>query len=338
MCLMTRTPMALEIDRRDFTHRVNDDAVGRGPEPAPAHMTALRRTAMGRHYAWIVVLLLLVTATAATGRAEAPPPRGDLQQRRLQPAPRPDFASVRQAADALAATQEGPFSLHQVEVELRSTTLEIERAAFHYFRKTPSGTSPGQAGWEELTVHVSTGLTKPGARSPTSWGGTIGGGRRTGLRDPAPTAVPASILAPEEVIRRLGRGPMAPPTLTEADVRHPKPERWAFLVQLIQVGAGYWAGRPGLHPNMLGWTSRPAEALFAANAPHGQWVWWTLVQHLVVGHRYEFLYLDAVTGTATSHCADEVGQGPQDFDLVAVTCPPPGAPAAGGGTGPGRRR
>jgi hypothetical protein len=125
--------MALEIDRRDFTHRVNDDAVGRGPEPAPAHMTALRRTPMGRHYACIVVLLLLVTATAATGRAEAPPPRGDLQQQRLQPPPRPDFASVRQAADALAATQEGPFSLHQVEVELRSTTLEIERAAFHYF-------------------------------------------------------------------------------------------------------------------------------------------------------------------------------------------------------------
>lgn len=337
MSLVTRTPMTLEIDRRDFTHSINDDVVCLRPEAAPARMTPLRRTAMGRHYAWIVVVWLLVTSNARTGSAEAPS-RGDLQQRRLQPAPRPDFASVRQAAEAMAATQEGPFSLHQVEVELRSTTLEIERAAFHYFRKATSGTSPGQAGWEELTVHVSTGLTKPGARSPTSWGGTIGGGRRTGLRDPAPTAVPATMLAPEEVIRRLGRGPLAPPMLTEPDVRHPKPERWAFLVQLIQVGAAYWAGRPGLHPNMLGWTSRPAEALFAATAPQGQWVWWTLVQHLVVGHQYEFLYMDAVTGTATSHCADEVGQGPQDVDLVAVACPSPGAPAADSGAGLGRRR
>jgi hypothetical protein len=41
------------------------------------------------------------------------------------------------------------------------------------------------------------------------------------------------------VIRRLGRGPLASPTLTESDVRHPKPERWAFVVQLIQVGAAY---------------------------------------------------------------------------------------------------
>lgn len=288
---------------------------------------------MWRRHEWTVVLLLLVTGIAALGRAETP--RGDLQQRRLQPAPRPDFGSVRQAADAMAATQEGPFRLHQVEV--RSTTLEIARAAFHYFRKAPNDVAPGQATWEELTVQVSTGLTTPGARSPTGWGGTIGGGRRTGLRDPAPTAAPDAILAPEEVIRRLGRGPLAPPNLTGADVRHPKPERWALSVQLIRAGAPYQAGRPGLHPNVLGWTRQPAEALFAATAPQGRWVWWTLVQHLVAGYRYEFLYLDAVTGAATSHCADRVGQGPRDVDLVPVACPPLGMPGSVGGAGPGQR-
>lgn len=111
MSLVTRTPMALEIDRRDFIHRVHDDAVCLRPEAAPARMNPLRRTAMGRHYAWIVVVWLLVTSNAGTGSAEAPS-RGDLQQRRLQPAPRPDFASVRQAAETMAATQEGPFRLH----------------------------------------------------------------------------------------------------------------------------------------------------------------------------------------------------------------------------------
>jgi hypothetical protein len=49
MSLVTRTPMALEIDRRDFTHSINDDAVCLRPEAAPARMTPLRRTAMGRH-------------------------------------------------------------------------------------------------------------------------------------------------------------------------------------------------------------------------------------------------------------------------------------------------
>ena len=43
MSLVTRTPMALEIDRRDFTHSVNDDAVCLRPEAAPARMTPLIR-------------------------------------------------------------------------------------------------------------------------------------------------------------------------------------------------------------------------------------------------------------------------------------------------------
>jgi hypothetical protein len=56
----------------DFTNRVNDDAVYQVPKQAPAHMTALRRMAMGRHYTWIVFVLLLVTYDAGTGRAEPP--------------------------------------------------------------------------------------------------------------------------------------------------------------------------------------------------------------------------------------------------------------------------
>jgi hypothetical protein len=59
MSLVTHTPMALEIDRRAFTNGVNDDAVFLVPEPAPAGMTALRRTAIGRHSVWMVVVWLL---------------------------------------------------------------------------------------------------------------------------------------------------------------------------------------------------------------------------------------------------------------------------------------
>src|SRR5688572_1426225 len=115
----------------------------RSTATSPGETDPTQEKTMVSPHAWIAIVLLLVMPTAAAARAETTSPRGDLQQRRLQPAPRPDFASVRQAADAMAATQEGPFRLHQVEVELRSTTLEIERAAFHYFRKTSRGVAPG---------------------------------------------------------------------------------------------------------------------------------------------------------------------------------------------------
>lgn len=273
--------------------------------------------------------LLVEINTSAGSDADRRHGSEALRSRKLQPAPRPDFASLRKEADAMAATQDPSFKLHQVEVELLSTTLEIEHADFHYSRQgPPRGMAPGNLSWEEVEVLVSTGVSTP------RWGGSIGGRRRTGITGHPPSPAPATILAPEEAVRRLGRAPMPAPSLGRGEYLKPQPQRWRLRLQLILVGADYWVGRPGRHPNVLGRADRDADATFKQTAPRGKWVWWGLVQHVVPGRRYEFLYIDAIDGKTASHCVEDPTGGTEP-QLIAVPCSPAGATGGAAASQPG---
>ena len=103
-------------------------------------------------------------------------------------------------------------------------------------------------------------------------------------------------------------------------VRH-RSEDWRLHVQLIKVGAGYSAGLPPLSPTWrLGDGSFGRDPFFNETAPKGKWVWWTMTQHPGAGgEQLEYIYVDAVTGEATSSCGE-----PQIDRLVRVPCPAPG--------------
>ncbi len=234
-----------------------------------------------------------------------------------------DFASLRQRADAIAASQSGAFKLHQVEVEFQSSTLRIGQAAFHYSRPAPPRGGPAR-GWEEITVHVETPRTVGGSRTYVRPGRIMG--EQSEFSDPRPTPAPAAILSPEDAIRRLDRGPMPAPYGTSSQ-RPREVSRWQLRVQLIKVGAPYSSGQPALGPT---WREGDGsfggrDAFFNETAPKGTWVWFTITQHPnVAGEQLEYVYIDAVSGRATSHCGE-----PQGRRLVSVPCAPPPGSARG---------
>jgi hypothetical protein len=258
--------------------------------------------------------IILLGFASAAGAAEVDRLKEELSEKEL-PANEPiDFTSLRKRVDAMAARQNSSFKLHQVEVDFKfpNNTPRISHVDFHYFRPAPSR---GRPGWEKLEVGVA---ITDGYKSP----GRISGGREV-FDDPRPSPAPANIIAPEEALRRLNRGPLAsfktPPHLLK------DPGRWPPLsVQLFQVGAKYWTGTVGRAPNYGIHTGHRGndteEPFFAKTAPRGKWVWWTVTQHAVAGERYEYIYLDAVTGNISSHCAE---QPASNTPLVSVPCAPP---------------
>jgi hypothetical protein len=266
-----------------------------------------------KHWSWVAIILL--GFAPAAGGAEVDLLNEELREKEL-PANEPiDFTSLRKRADAMAARQDSSFKLHQVEVdfEFPNSTPRIGHVDFHYFRPAPSR---GRPGWEELSLGVAV-TVKYGYKSP----GRISGGRQL-FDDPRPSPAPANIIAPEEALRRLNRGPLAPlhslPNLPK------DPGRWTLSVQLIQLGAKYWAGNVGRSPNLGVHTGHNGlyteEPFFVKTAPRGTWVWWTVTQHVVPGTRLEYIYIDAVTGKISSHCAE---QSAAHTPLVPVPCAPP---------------
>jgi hypothetical protein len=263
-----------------------------------------------KRWGWIAVVLLGVASVA--GAAEVDRLNEELREKQLSPDEPIDFISLRKKADAMAARQHSSFKLHQVEIvfEFPSGTPRIDHADFHFFQPAPSGSGPR---WEELTIGVAT----PVKGVYRGWmPGHISGGRSR-FDDPRPSPAPAHIIAPEEALRRLNRGPLT--------------SRNQLKVQLYHVGAKYWTGTVGWAPSnevFTGHHGRPTEEpFFVKTAPRGKWVWWTVAHHdvpgtrgVAAGTRYEYIYMDAVTGNASSHCAE---QPTQNTPLVPVPCAPP---------------
>jgi hypothetical protein len=286
---------------------------------------------------WWIVLLLLISPYWGTGEKVLAGTNEDAKQRaeerrqqQLSPDQPIDFVSLRKKADDLAARQQSNFKLHQAEVEFASGTLRLNQVNFHYFHPTPAGGATSK--WERLQVNVNTGgKVTTGKTVRSSYPGTIGASRQA-FSYPLPTAAPANIINPVDAVRRLNRGPLTSPFSSPSYRKDPS--EWKLHVQLIRVGAQYMAGTVTLSPpgpGRIRWIERAIQPsihdpFFKQTAPAGQWVWWTVAQHTdTPGERYEYIYMDASTGNATSHCAEP--SGPRD---ATVAVPVPCAPAAKG--------
>ncbi len=253
------------------------------------------------------------------------------RQQQLPPDQPVDFFSLRKKSDELSARQHSDFKLHQAEVEFDSNTLRINQVNFHYFHPTPAGGATSK--WERLQVNVNTGgKVTTGRTVRSSYSGTIGASRQA-FSEPLPTAAAANIVNPEDAVRRLNRAPLTSPFSAPSHLNDPS--RWKLNVQLIRVGAQYMAGTVTLSPSSSGrllWIERAIQPsihdpFFKQTAPAGKWVWWTVAQHTdVPGERYEYIYMDASSGKATSHCAE--ASGPRD---ATVAVPVPCTPSAKGG-------
>lgn len=238
-----------------------------------------------------------------TGATDAARRSKHLQEKSPPTGPSKDFTVLRREADALAATQHLDFKLFQIEAWLRGRP-EIYQARFHYFRKTKPVSLFAAAGWEELQVNVDT----HGMR-----------GERGEGRGPLPAPVPGTILTPEEAFQRLGRGPLV--SHLGGLVKAGRAPEWDFHVQLVLGGIEDRRNVTGFRPN----EDTPEHPFFNQTAPAGKWIWWAVSQDKSLeGKRLEYLYLDAATGRATSHCAElpthHIGF---PTGLVAVSCTPP---------------
>jgi hypothetical protein len=287
-----------------------------------------------------------------SGRKEAHDRAQDLTQKKLAPDEQIEFASLRKKADGIAASQHQNFKLYQTEVEFEANSLRISQVDFRYFRLMPGGGS-SQA-WEQLLMHVSTGgRIRTGRTLGHTYPGTISGSRQT-FSDPRPaTAAPGNVLTPDEAIRRLNRSPLMSPEYVTLKGGGPDPRRYRrevkdvndpsvfkLKVQLIQVGAKYYSiGNVTLSPTTAdAWpkwvrqTNQPSiyDVFFKKTAPEGKWIWWTVTLYPnLPGERYEYIYMDALTGKATSHCAEPSGPGGLSRPEV-VPVPVPCAPSPKG--------
>jgi hypothetical protein len=199
-----------------------------------------------------------------------------------QSAPR-DYASLRKAADAFAAQSKPGSKLWRVDLtgSYRSGSLQIQQGEFHYFLWT-------KAGLDMLRLQVKSleGMYLPQVESRTD---TIQEVQKWQM-----TPVPGNILSPDDALRRLNR-PL-PDDPYGAVLR-------LNLVQTSAALADYsWAS-----VRTLG-TSMDVDIFFFKTSPLGKWIWWTVVKQdrPLLGRVHEYIYIDAVTGKATSAC-----QGPR---------------------------
>ena len=225
-----------------------------------------------------------------------------------------DFATLLRQADAVAAQQSPAFKLHQVEVELESTTLRITEASFHYWQPSPPRAAPAQ-GWDEIAVDINSPRSSMNGQRRIDVPGSLNA-ESSEFEDPKPMAAPNGILAPDEVIRRLRRPPMASPTGTGYVVSDVT--AWRIRLQLFRVGADYRQPAVQLSPDG-GDAGLGRDAFFTRTAPSGKWVWWTIVQKPEADPQsktLEYLYFDPLSGALSHACIHK--QGNQQADIA---CP-----------------
>src|SRR5205085_1745173 len=149
-------------------------------------------------------------------------------------------------------------------LEFPKGAIRIKEAEFLYFQTLPRG---DRWTWEQLQIPVET----PRKHSGGYIDGTIAGFKRL-FEDAVPTGAPANIIAPEKAIALLNRGPMNSPK-PQKPIKDPN--EWTLTVELIQIGAKYWAGNPSHVPTGALNTGEKGtyleEPFFVKAAPRGKW-------------------------------------------------------------------
>jgi hypothetical protein len=235
------------------------------------------------------------------------------QRQPIRPGEPVDFNTLRGKADAIATALKLNLKIHEIGgvLQFPSAGIRFAEIAFLYFRPLPR---PERWTWEELKIAIHT------PRKELS--GSIAGFTKQ-LESAVPEAAPSNIIAPEKALALLNRGALESPTPQEP---RKDPSEWKLNIQLLKVGAKYWAAAPDHYPFQslnTGFTGiYREEPFFVSTAPRGNWIWWTIARHMPGNSRYkyvyEFIYMDAATGNATSHCAEQ----PREYTpLAATACP-----------------
>jgi hypothetical protein len=231
-----------------------------------------------------------------------------------------DFASLRKAADDFATREKPGFKLLRVELTASNPrkSLQIHDGEFHYFGpieklsyKIPGVTTRiGDMQVLRLIVRPLEGAQLPKIQSnPYKLAIDEGAWQMT--------PVPGKIVSPEDAIRRLNRD--IPGDLyrrPRPGVPHDGNRQDLFELKLVQIGAAgssrsefKWTGLSGA----FGFRQNQAE-FFVKTGPLGKWIWWTMVEQKRRGPAsdprragtprkvLEYIYIDAVTGKAESHC------------------------------------
>jgi hypothetical protein len=233
-----------------------------------------------------------------------------------------DFASLRKAADDFAKKAAPGFQLLKVELTAshQRRQFQIHDSEFHYFgsikkldHKIPGVTTRvGDLELLRVRVRPLEGMHLPKIDSEpytipideSAW---------------QMTPVPGKIVSPEEAIRQLNREVPGDP------YRRPKPAMSGsrhrtdlFELKLVKIGDASsaksrqefkWAGL-----SLFFGFARPRDEFFAKTGPLGKWIWWTRVEQDrpdpasnprragTPRKVLEYIYIDALTGKAESHC------------------------------------
>ena len=256
-----------------------------------------------------------LTSIAALSGRSAPAGAALPRAVKLPPGTPVDFASLLRQADAVAAKESPAYKLHQVEVELEGATLRITEASFHYWQPSPPRAAPAQ-GWEEIAVDITSPRSSMNGQRRIDVPGALNA-ESSEFEDPKPTTAPNGILAPDEVIRRLHRPPMASPTGTGYVVSDVS--AWRIRMQLFRVGADYRQPAVQLSPDG-GNAPLGRDPVFTRTAPTGKWIWWTIVQKKEAdpaSKTLEYLYFDPLTGALSHACAHSEG----NQAAASIPCP-----------------
>jgi hypothetical protein len=233
-----------------------------------------------------------------------------------------DFPSLRKAADDFAAKAKPGFNLLKVELTASNArkSLQINDGDFHYFGPIDKmtyrvpGVTTRIGDMQMLRV-----LVRPleGAHYPKVVGDPYQLPIDEGVWQMTP--VPRNILSAEDAIRRLNRDiPGDPYRRPRVGAPHDPNRRDLFELKLVQIGDARtassrdqfkWVGMSAA----FGFRANQAE-FFAKTGPLGKWIWWTRVEQdrpdPAADRRRagtprrvsEYIYIDAVTGKAESHC------------------------------------